>query len=297
MRADWREGSGFPCILFSWVKTAKRMRSIEVRSLPRRRRRRARSLRRSLAAHHRQLQEWAENCPENFENRAALVGAEVARLAGHKFDAERLYEKAIQSARANGFVDEVIASEVAARFYAAHGLETNAQAHLRNARQGPDKPVTMHRRKEELRLHIAEPEIRRDGGRELGLGDDRSDPAWRPGMWGRPHRQHRRQRHLKRRRVDSGCGGEERRDGPVPVSGRQSDFADTARFHARREVGVRCGQPLRLPQIGRSSPGLGSFRYPARVQAPGWTAFRRRRARRRCRDDLGRPWPQTQDCC
>ena len=33
-----------------------------------------------LAAHHRQLEIWTENCPENFENRAALVGAEVARL-------------------------------------------------------------------------------------------------------------------------------------------------------------------------------------------------------------------------
>ena len=36
----------------------------------------------ALAAHHRQLQKWAENCPENFENRAALVGAEIARIEG-----------------------------------------------------------------------------------------------------------------------------------------------------------------------------------------------------------------------
>ena len=89
----------------------------------------------ALADHHRQLRVWAENCPENFENRSALVGAEIARLYGREFDAERLYEQAIQSARANGFVhNEALASEVAARFYAAHGLETNAQAHLRNAR-------------------------------------------------------------------------------------------------------------------------------------------------------------------
>ena len=89
----------------------------------------------ALADHHRQLQVWAENCPENFENRSALVGAEIARLDGRELDAERLYEQAIQSARANGFVhNEALANEVAARFYAAHGLETNAQAHLRNAR-------------------------------------------------------------------------------------------------------------------------------------------------------------------
>src|SRR6202790_1213099 len=37
----------------------------------------------ALSAHHRQLEIWAEQCPENFENRAALVGAEIARLEGH----------------------------------------------------------------------------------------------------------------------------------------------------------------------------------------------------------------------
>ena len=36
----------------------------------------------ALAAHHRQLEIWAANCPENFENRAALVGAEIARIEG-----------------------------------------------------------------------------------------------------------------------------------------------------------------------------------------------------------------------
>src|SRR6266403_1249696 len=58
----------------------------------------------ALAAHHRQLQVWAENCPENFENRAALVGAEIARIEGRDLDAMRLYEQAIRSAHANGFV-------------------------------------------------------------------------------------------------------------------------------------------------------------------------------------------------
>ena len=51
-----------------------------------------------------ELQIWAEHCPENFEDRAALVGAEIARIEGRELDAERLYEQAIRSARANGFV-------------------------------------------------------------------------------------------------------------------------------------------------------------------------------------------------
>jgi predicted ATPase len=55
----------------------------------------------ALAVHHRQLEIWAENCPENFENRAALVGAEIARIQDRELDAERLYELAIRSSRAN----------------------------------------------------------------------------------------------------------------------------------------------------------------------------------------------------
>ena len=88
----------------------------------------------ALTAHHGQLEVWAENCPENFENRAALVGAEIARIEGRQLDAERLYEHAIRSAQANGFAhNEALAHELAARFYAARGFETIAHAYLRNA--------------------------------------------------------------------------------------------------------------------------------------------------------------------
>jgi predicted ATPase/signal transduction histidine kinase len=91
----------------------------------------------ALAAHHRQLEIWAENCPENFENRAALVGAEIARIQGRELDAQHLYEQAIRSANANGFVhNEAIANELAARFYAARGFEKIANGYLRDARYG-----------------------------------------------------------------------------------------------------------------------------------------------------------------
>ena len=80
----------------------------------------------ALTAHHKQLEIWAEHCPENFENRAALVGAEIARIEGRELDAKRLYEQAIRSARANGFVhNEALANELAARFYTARGFETD----------------------------------------------------------------------------------------------------------------------------------------------------------------------------
>jgi PAS domain S-box-containing protein len=87
------------------------------------------------AAHQRQLEVWAENCPENFENRAALVSAEIARIEDRVLDAEQLYEKAIRSAHLNGFIhNEALANELAARFYAARGFDKIADAYLRDAR-------------------------------------------------------------------------------------------------------------------------------------------------------------------
>src|SRR5260370_42665738 len=49
-----------------------------------------------IAAHHKQLRLWAANCPDNFENRAALVGAEIARIDSRDVDAMRLYEQAVR---------------------------------------------------------------------------------------------------------------------------------------------------------------------------------------------------------
>jgi PAS domain S-box-containing protein len=91
--------------------------------------------RHALRSHYENFRVWAENCPENFENRAALVGAEIARIEGRTLDAESLYEKAIHSAHANEFLhNEAIAYEVAARFYSARGLDKIANAYLREAR-------------------------------------------------------------------------------------------------------------------------------------------------------------------
>jgi PAS domain S-box-containing protein len=91
----------------------------------------------ALADHHRQLEVWAENCLDNFENRAALVGAEIARLEGRELDAEHLYEQAIRSARDYGFIhNEALANELASRFYAARGFEKIARVYLQEARYG-----------------------------------------------------------------------------------------------------------------------------------------------------------------
>ncbi|WP_118178676.1 AAA family ATPase [Paraburkholderia phosphatilytica] len=91
----------------------------------------------TIAAHHKQLQLRAESCADNFANRAALVSAEIARIEGRDVDAMRLYEEAVRSARANGFVqNEALASELAARYYVARGFEKIARVYLQDARQG-----------------------------------------------------------------------------------------------------------------------------------------------------------------
>ncbi|HMJ17405.1 MAG TPA: PAS domain S-box protein, partial [Gemmatimonadaceae bacterium] len=94
------------------------------------------SWRELLTAHREQLREWAENYPPTFGDKCALVSAEIARLEGRDAEAMRLYEQAIRSARDHGFAqNEGLAHEVAARFYAARGVDTIAHAYLREARR------------------------------------------------------------------------------------------------------------------------------------------------------------------
>jgi len=89
----------------------------------------------ALADHHRQLKTWAANCPDNLEDRVALVGAEIARLEDRVIEAEHLYEQAIQSSRQHGSAhNEGLAHELAARFYLARRLSTSGNAHLEQAR-------------------------------------------------------------------------------------------------------------------------------------------------------------------
>ncbi|QEI04776.1 AAA family ATPase [Pigmentiphaga aceris] len=93
-------------------------------------------LRAMLTSHHAQLQVWAGTCPANFGGRAALVGAEIARIEGWHREAMHGFEVAIQGAIAGQrHNDEALASEVAARFYRESGLAIVATALLRKARR------------------------------------------------------------------------------------------------------------------------------------------------------------------
>ena len=92
--------------------------------------------RRALATHYDRIALWTENCPENFGNRKALIGAEIARLDERYLDAQQLYEDAVRLAREGGFIqNQAFACERAGGFYAARGLDTSAAAYLRQARE------------------------------------------------------------------------------------------------------------------------------------------------------------------
>ncbi|MGK3962480.1 AAA family ATPase [Sorangium sp. So ce118] len=94
----------------------------------------------ALVTHHQQLEVWASSCPENFRNRAALVGAEIARIGGEWDKAQHLYEQAISSAREGGFVhNEALAYEIASKFYRTRGFDLIADTYLCGARACYDR--------------------------------------------------------------------------------------------------------------------------------------------------------------
>src|SRR4029079_4821713 len=91
----------------------------------------------ALVGHHQQLDVWAQHNPVTFENCAAIVGAEIARIEGRELEAQDLYEQAVRSAHTQGFVhNEALANERAGCFYAARGVEKMAAPSLRDARNG-----------------------------------------------------------------------------------------------------------------------------------------------------------------
>ena len=85
----------------------------------------------SLAVHRKQLAQWAENCPENFEDRVSLLAAETARIDGRDWEAQTRYEAAIRAARENGFLHtEALGYELSSAFYRARRFDTFADTYL-----------------------------------------------------------------------------------------------------------------------------------------------------------------------
>lgn len=89
-----------------------------------------------LKKNERQLKKWTVSCKDNFQHKYLLVAAEIARLQNKKSEAMLLYDKAISSAQKYGFIQhEALASELAATFYLACGIEKIAEMYMANAYQ------------------------------------------------------------------------------------------------------------------------------------------------------------------
>lgn len=77
---------------------------------------------------------YARACPSTFAHGLALMDAQDARLAGRVREAAAAYARAIDGAREGGFrLDEALACQLAARFWAAQGAPAEAAAHTARA--------------------------------------------------------------------------------------------------------------------------------------------------------------------
>jgi len=77
---------------------------------------------------------WSRNQSENFGQQYMLLRAEEAAIAGREGDAMRLYDEAVEAARANGFLNiQALANELAGLHHQGRGRRTVARAYLGEA--------------------------------------------------------------------------------------------------------------------------------------------------------------------
>ncbi|MGL5804696.1 MAG: hypothetical protein ACRC11_04525, partial [Xenococcaceae cyanobacterium] len=82
------------------------------------------------------LKKWADHCPSNFQHKYDLIEAEKARVLQNHYRAIELYDKAIQKAKEQGYLqEEALANELAAEFYLEYNKEKIAKTYLIDACQ------------------------------------------------------------------------------------------------------------------------------------------------------------------
>jgi len=90
---------------------------------------------RQVAKNQRRAKRWAHKCPENYRHRYELVEAERFRVLGKLVEAIDHYDRAIQGAKEQDYINEVaLANELAAKFCLNFGREKFAQVYLLEAR-------------------------------------------------------------------------------------------------------------------------------------------------------------------
>jgi Predicted ATPase len=95
-----------------------------------------RRIMRKVSAGRRKMKKWAHHAPMNHLHRFYLIEAERLRVLGRDAGAEDRYDRAIELARENLYVnDEALANELAAKFYLARGKTGIARAYMQDARR------------------------------------------------------------------------------------------------------------------------------------------------------------------
>ena len=90
-----------------------------------------------VAANQETLQRWAFHAPQNFQHKYDLVEAEKARILGQTLTAMEYYDRAIQGAKEQEYIqEEALANELAAEFYFSVGRQKIAQTYLIEAHYG-----------------------------------------------------------------------------------------------------------------------------------------------------------------
>ncbi|MFQ4143048.1 AAA family ATPase [Chlorogloeopsis sp. ULAP02] len=83
------------------------------------------------------LHKWANHAPMNYLHKYYLVEAERYRVLGQYLEAINCYERAIELAKENKYInEEALANELAAKFYLEHGKQKIAQVYLIDAYYG-----------------------------------------------------------------------------------------------------------------------------------------------------------------
>ena len=87
-----------------------------------------------VTANQQKMKLWADHAPTNFQHKYDLVEAERARVVRKYWDATELYERAIQGAKDNNYIqEEALAYELAAEFYLAQDRDKIAKTYMQEA--------------------------------------------------------------------------------------------------------------------------------------------------------------------
>ena len=85
----------------------------------------------------RQLQQWADSCPDNFLHKSLLISAEIARLEGEGWRAAELYDRAIEESGRSGYLqEEALARERAGQFWLGQNRRKIASVYFSEAHHG-----------------------------------------------------------------------------------------------------------------------------------------------------------------